>query len=239
MPGYDANTKLLIHLDGADGATSYTAETGQTLSFNGTAQLDTAEKKFGDSSLLLDGDSDYFTIPSDTALNIFDGSNWTVDLWVKHYDSSKSHDWISHYADGDNYWVFYFNSGQNISLFSKLAGSSYSCTSSSIFDLSTQFNHIAWIRVGSDEGIYLNGTQVAYTSGGITGTLPTTAINFCRWATGAEYFKGHMDEIRFQKSNYFNAAPNVGLTNTITVPTAAYAAYVAPRCRSFRGSIIM
>jgi hypothetical protein len=35
-----------------------------------------------------------------------------------------------------------------------------------------------------------------------------------------------MDEIRIQKSNYFNAAPNVGKTNTITVPTEAYSADV-------------
>ena len=31
-----------------------------------------------------------------------------------------------------------------------------------------------------------------------------------------------MDEVRIQKSNGFDAAPNAGLTDTIRVPTAPY-----------------
>ena len=38
----------------------------------------------------------------------------------------------------------------------------------------------------------------------------------------AEYFYGYMDEIRIQHSNIFSATPVVGLTDTITVPTAEY-----------------
>jgi hypothetical protein len=44
--------KLLIQFNGIDGANTYTAETGQTVTFVGTAQLDTDQKKFGTASLL-------------------------------------------------------------------------------------------------------------------------------------------------------------------------------------------
>jgi hypothetical protein len=60
----DSYTKLLVHFDGTDGARTHTAETGQTVTFaSGTAQLDTAQKKFGTASLFLDGDSDYVMVP--------------------------------------------------------------------------------------------------------------------------------------------------------------------------------
>ena len=52
---------LLLPFDGSDTATSTSDESdnSHTITFAGTAQLDTAQKKFGTASLLLDGDSDY------------------------------------------------------------------------------------------------------------------------------------------------------------------------------------
>ncbi len=42
-------TKLLLHFDGANNATTYTAETGQTVTFAGGAKLSTTQAKFGPS----------------------------------------------------------------------------------------------------------------------------------------------------------------------------------------------
>ena len=55
---------LLIPFDGSDTATSANDDSSNshTITFAGTAQLDTAQKKFGTASLLLDGDSDYVTV---------------------------------------------------------------------------------------------------------------------------------------------------------------------------------
>jgi hypothetical protein len=50
---YDPYTKLLSHFNGVDGATAYTAETGQAFTFAGSARLNTAQSKFGGSSLQL------------------------------------------------------------------------------------------------------------------------------------------------------------------------------------------
>ena len=52
--------KLLLPFDGSNGATSTTdsSNANNAVSFAGTAQISTAQSKFGGSSLLLDGDSD-------------------------------------------------------------------------------------------------------------------------------------------------------------------------------------
>ena len=44
---YDPYTKLLLHCDGTDGSTVFTDSTGKhTVTAQGTAQFDTAKKKF-------------------------------------------------------------------------------------------------------------------------------------------------------------------------------------------------
>ena len=60
-----ADTKLLIHADGADGSTSFTdsSASGHTITANGNAQVDTDQKEFGTGSLLCDGTGDYLSIP--------------------------------------------------------------------------------------------------------------------------------------------------------------------------------
>ena len=58
--GINGNDKLICSFDGADEATAFTAEIGGAFTFAGTAQLDTAQKKLGTASLLLDGNSMHF-----------------------------------------------------------------------------------------------------------------------------------------------------------------------------------
>lgn len=78
------NVELLANLNGADAATSYTEESGNAAdaTFVGTAQLDTAQQRFGTASLLLDGNSDYISFP-DIAAYDFGTEDWTVEGWVR------------------------------------------------------------------------------------------------------------------------------------------------------------
>lgn len=65
---YFANVLLLVGFEGTDGATTTTDEStyGRTATFAGNAQIDTADKPFGTSSLLVDGTGDYVTFPDST-----------------------------------------------------------------------------------------------------------------------------------------------------------------------------
>jgi hypothetical protein len=67
----DPHTKLLLNVEGADGATTTTDETFlHTVTFVGSAQIDTAQAKFGSSSVLLGAAGNY--------LDIADSADWAL-----------------------------------------------------------------------------------------------------------------------------------------------------------------
>jgi len=100
----DIYTKLLLHADGNDAATTFTDTIGHTPTAQGNAQIDTAQKKFGSASGLFDGTGDYLSIP--------DHSNWfmstgkvTIDFWVRFNTvASAGYGFFNQYVD-DNNWV--------------------------------------------------------------------------------------------------------------------------------------
>lgn len=86
VPG-DTNytqTSLLLRCNGADASTTVTDEsaTPKTVTVNGNAQLDTAQKKWGSASLLLDGTGDYLTVAADAAFGFGVGA-WTCEAQVR------------------------------------------------------------------------------------------------------------------------------------------------------------
>jgi hypothetical protein len=109
---------LLSQFDGSDGDQSnYTAETGQTVTTFGTAQLDTAEKMFGTASMLLDGNSDYLTVP-DSSDWTFGTGDFTIDFWVRWNGSLANTCFYSQYEDGSNRLYFiYVNSVNSVRWF--------------------------------------------------------------------------------------------------------------------------
>ena len=229
MAGLDTNTKFLTHLNGADEATSATdvSDSAHTITFNGTAQLDTAQKKWGTASLLLDGDSDYLTVPDSTDWDIIgtNSESWTVDFWVKHADHTGQECYFSQYEDGNNYYMFRHDNGFGMFFYAASGGSAIIVTSKVGEITDTNWHHIALIIVGTGAtkniGIYKDGIQVGYLQDNSTATFAGTFFIGAESGPGS-LLDGHMDEVRVQKSNYFSASPNVGLTDTITVPTAEY-----------------
>ncbi len=79
MTKFDVYTKLCSHFDGTDEAKTYTDPIVGTVTFYGTAQLDTTQKVFGASSLLLNGTTAYVTIPDSEDWN-FGSGDFTIDF---------------------------------------------------------------------------------------------------------------------------------------------------------------
>ena len=85
----DANTLLLLHMDGTDGSTLFEDDNGVRAKVGvtaaGNAQVDTAQSKFGGASALFDGSADYL---------YFQGNSWdlsgdfTIEAWV--YQTSQT-----------------------------------------------------------------------------------------------------------------------------------------------------
>lgn len=78
---YDRTKCALLNFEAADASTSMIDAYGNTWTASGNAQIDTAQFKFGTSSLLLDGTGDYVSSSSITSVSKEDG--FTMHCWVR------------------------------------------------------------------------------------------------------------------------------------------------------------
>ncbi len=79
----DSSTTFLAHCDGGNGSTTLvdSSSINATITANGNAQIDTAQFKFGGSSLLCDGSGDYLSAPSNAGY-AFGTGDFTIDFWM-------------------------------------------------------------------------------------------------------------------------------------------------------------
>lgn len=199
----DADTTLLIHFDGTNGQTTYTAETGQTVTFVSGAQLSTTSPKFGTASLLLNGSSDYVTVPDSNDWN-FGTGDFTIEGWFKANASlNGAYTITSQRADSDNYITFFGNTdGTPFLQFIAYSGGIrvayyYATITGTTF---TNQNHIAFVRYGAHGYFYVNGVGFSATEGTAFGTMPDIAAAL---AIGYDpvrgYWWGNIDELRITK----------------------------------------
>lgn len=200
---------LLSHFNGTDGQTTYTAETGQVFTFVGTAQLDTAYKKFGTASLLLDGDSDYVTLPTNATWN-FGAEDFTIDCWVyptNIVDGSDRRTIVS-----NQYYTQNVNGNWMLAIFPNgyIGFVAYdgitplgSISSAAGAVVINSWQHIALVRNSNVIKIYVDGVEKA--SGAFTPTLgdttPVIEIGdyYSDMIGRGGYFAGGIDEVRILK----------------------------------------
>lgn len=160
-----AGGAVLLHFNGTDASTTITdSGTGSaTWAASGNAQLDTAQKKFGSASLLLDGTGDYISSTDIGALPASGG--WTIDCWVQ-FNAEPLYSCIFDYPNTGGFGVQVYRQGPagvggdgklRLSLSSN--GSSADIASEvlgtkSDFTTGTWY-HIALVRDDSDGAYYL------------------------------------------------------------------------------------
>lgn len=224
IPGIDENTKLMLHCNGIDGSDIFidSSLNPHTVTANGTAQLDTAERKWGTASGLFDGDSDYLTVPDSTDWDVFATTteSWTIDFWVKLNTYDTHIPFIMQRVDSSNLWQIRHSPTYGIELWLRSGGTTrignYAVTGR-IQD--NNWHHVCFAKVGAYYGLYLDGVQCLYINDSNIANF-TSLLNIGN--EGSIYLDGHMDEIKIEKSNCFGASPNVGKTDTITVPLGEY-----------------
>jgi hypothetical protein len=209
----DSNTLLLIHADGTNASTVFRDDNGQSrspkgISAIGNAQIDTAQSKFGGSSLLLDGTGDYLTVE-----NIADGitQDQTFEFWIRFADLPGSGDfrmiaggndavrYVGVFNNGGTYvWEVSFSSGQYVERFTT--------------SLSTGvWYHVALTKSAATLKMYQAGTALTssftYSTMTANHTLFTSGTNIIgSWNTSSYFFNGHLDEIRVSNSVRYTAA---------------------------------
>jgi hypothetical protein len=226
--GNDANTMLLLHLDGADGSTTFTDSSTNTYAVTdaGDGQLDTAQYKFGLSSVVFDGTGD--GLSAGAAANwtfLSDGSAWTIDKRYK-VTSIGTIQTLFDTAGGSTN-----NAGVNATILTngkvrvyvarKVAGHyALDFTTTDNVPLDTNWHHIAitYNPTGEIGTVYVDGTALAGTGTRVeafSADAPANALKFGLNGDGAsEPFGGWMDEIRV--SNV------VRWTTDFTAPSQAY-----------------
>lgn len=204
----DPYTKLLLHCNGTDASTTITDECGKAMTAVGTAQLDTAQKKFETASLLLDGNSDFVTTPAHADFN-FGTGNFTIDCWIRFNDKTNNMYIMSQYNDADTYWNIYKDTnanGNKLSLYFKYTGvvkAHYVMTNAWAGCADNTWYHIEVVRNGAVALIFIDGTSQTLTETTAFSTNDVGVVN-AKLEIGAlndiqGFFNGWIDEFRISK----------------------------------------
>lgn len=222
-----ANVELLLGFEGSDAATTTTDESpdGRTVTFTSNAQIDTAQFKFGVSSLLLDGTDDIITVP-DSADWDFTGQ-FTIECWfrapavgvgsrtliAKRNAASTNISWDFGWVGGATSQVFF-----QLSTDGTTTVHSISAAAAGLIAQDTWY-HLAVDRDGSDKlRLYLTGAMVASKTGAsgtpFNSTFPLSIGG--RNNTGQPH-NGWIDEVRIT-----SGVARYATDTSFTVPAAAF-----------------
>ncbi len=227
-----SQVSLLVSFDGSDAATSATddSNTGHTLTFDSNAQLDTAQKKFGSASLLLDGTDDHVSLADDLE-HYFKFHDFTVELWVRFTTEPTSFvTLISKYdvTGGNRGWRIAYDQTNNEIQggFSTTGSDSPECHFTLDVDgisvanfFNSQFHHIAFVRKARLFLIYVDGlvgnTAIDNSSRIFLNTTKTIIGASASGGGVNQNIAAHIDEVRITKGL-------ARYTANFTPPTASF-----------------
>lgn len=215
----DSYAKLLVHFDGADGDQgNQTAATGQTVTTVGTAELDTAQKYFGTASILLDGDSDYCTVPDNANWDVAgdDAEDYTIEFWVKHADHVGQEDYISQtQVGGAEYWKLFHKDGLGLRFLVVSDGITNINTGYGGEITDTNWHHVALVKKDARYTVYKDGASVAYVDSSEEVTF-AEVLSIGAQSPNLNYIlDGQIDEVRISKGI-------ARWTENFSLPIAAY-----------------
>lgn len=154
-PNFSSVTSLL-HFDGADGSTTFTDVKGISWSGFGSAQIDTAQFKFGSSSLYIPA-SGRIQNAVDNASWALGTGNFTIEFFVRLNAAPASFGIIFDSRVGSNATTptVYVDSSRRLNYY--VSGSAVITTSVTL-TLSTWY-HVAVVRNAGTTTLYINGTS--------------------------------------------------------------------------------
>lgn len=215
---------LLMGFEGADASTTMTDESLQahTAVAVANAQIDTAQFKFGSSSLLLDGTGDYIDIPTNDSFEIDDRA-MTIEGFIRLNEVDRLQIIVSKRPDGVAHsWQ------AKVSATNKLTFSGWDTgvgqeaavgTTSLVVDT---WYHVAFVTEADGTwSIYLDGVLEDATAAGTSVSGAEGVLSIGHQINNIETdFNGHIDELRITTGV-------ARYTANFTSPTAAFARFAA------------
>ena len=231
---YFPQTSVLLPFNGSDAATSTSdlSNRNGTVSFAGTAQLSTGASKFGGSSLLVDGNSDYVSISDSYWNTCMSSGDFTVELWARFdsasLDGSTQTTFASNRGDisgsSSNGWVFRKFTDNVISWYMRQGSDwvyiNYAQGTRTAVSADTWY-HLAVTRSGNTWKLFLNGTAedtITNSSSIVDGGADGLVVGALAGGIAGgpyHYMDGYIDDVRI-------TVGHARYTSNFTAPTSAH-----------------
>ena len=214
---YFPRNALLLPFDGSNGATttSDSSNSNHTATFNGNAQISTAQSKFGGSSLLLDGTGDYLSFSASSDWQFATG-DFTIEFWIRiGAGSAYQTIWDFNYTSNGCVLIQTTNdSSPKMRVFLDYGRTSDYITDATAFSLNTWY-HYAIVRSSGTVTIYRDGTSTV--SGSMPGDVDASASPTIGIKAGTTDYplNGYLDDFRISKGL-------ARYTSNFTAPTSAH-----------------
>lgn len=221
---YYNNVVFLLGSEGVDGATTLLDESSSpvTLTTVGGVQIDTAQAKFGTSSVLFTG-TGCLTAPDSADWDLSDANAdpLTIDGWIRpHAASNMAIAGQGSFGGNTLSWVLWFSAARQLAFYTSAAGNAITNT---IGGTGTQMTLDTWYHIAVDKDaagkirLYVDDTMVgSATPANSTFFNSTGLLQIGRNDTVSD-FNGWMQELRITKGTgrYIS-------DSGLIVPTEAY-----------------
>jgi hypothetical protein len=210
----DANTLLLLHMDGADGSTTFINDRGRQkkgIVATGDAQIDTAQSKFGGASAQF-VTSGLLQASTDASLTIPAGEDFTIEGWIRPGSVSSTPALLTDRASsnslpGVNWDISFYNGSYLGTRTATLlfetgsgAGSIIIISDNNVFTTNTWY-HFAVVRSSNVISMYVNGVDVTNNRAGTQSAgIGAGNLNIGGFPNGALMYSGHFDEMRWSNT---------------------------------------
>lgn len=203
--GNDSFTKILLHMQGTNGGTSFpdsnVGGSAHTWTAAGNAVTSTAVVKFGSSSGVFDGTLDFLTT-SDSADFTLGSGDWTIDTWFNWAAGTGTSRFICGQSNVDGAATtrvaeLLLSSSNTIVGIVFVGGTSTQVNGTSTFT-TTGWHHAAFVRTGNTLKLFVDGVQ----EGGdvsMSGTINDSANAYgvgCLGEYTLNCFYGYISEFR-------------------------------------------
>ena len=187
------------------------AQTNVTVTNNGSVPFQTTQSNFyGGSAFFEDSSSDNLTFTNFGSRFEFTG-DYTIEAWIYPTDSGAADGSIFVENSGSNYFAFNFDPGTQFNIYNNESTPSWSPSTN--LPPVNKWSHIALVRSGSIQKIYVNGNSIATNTA--SGTHGYASPSFARIGGGASSgLDSYIQDLRVYKgvakytSNFVPASTN-------------------------------
>jgi len=195
-----AETKLLLHMDGTNGSTTFTDQIGKTMTANGNAQISTAQSKFGGASALLDGTDDWIQTPGHVDFQFGQG-DYTVECWLRTSNTTKNQVIFDYWTAAQATWQLAVQVTTGRLNWISPAGGAFTSTGTLLVN-DGNWHHVAVSRAIGTTRMFIDGQLCGSIVTSASYTYATTIF-----AIGAQVatrnavgdFVGNIDDVRITK----------------------------------------